>query len=69
MTRFLLDTDTLSLFRRGDHGVIQRLRTAQPEDIAISVISVEEQLAGWYDQIRRLSVLEQPWAKTQCWGE
>ena len=59
MTRFLLDTDTLSLFRRGDSKVIQRLRTARPEDIAITVISVEEQLAGWYDQIRRLRVLEQ----------
>ncbi|WP_394795788.1 type II toxin-antitoxin system VapC family toxin [Armatimonas sp.] len=56
MTRFLLDTDTLSLFRRGDPEIIQRLRITRPEEIAITVISVEEQLAGWYDQIRRLTV-------------
>lgn len=59
MTRFLLDTDKLSLFRRGDSEVIRRLGTARAEDIAISVISVEEQLAGWYDQIRRLGTHEQ----------
>lgn len=56
MTRFLLDTDTLSLFRRGDPEIIQRLRITRPEEIAITVISVEEQLTGWYDQIRRLTV-------------
>jgi len=53
MTRFLLDTDTLSLFRRGDSEVIRRLRTARSEDIAISVISVEEQLAGSHSQFHR----------------
>ena len=59
MTRFILDTDTLSLFRRGDVGIMNRLQVAQPEEIAITVISVEEQLAGWYDQIRRITVSAQ----------
>jgi tRNA(fMet)-specific endonuclease VapC len=33
--------------------VIARVESVPPEDLAISVISVEEQLTGWYTQLRQ----------------
>jgi tRNA(fMet)-specific endonuclease VapC len=53
MTLFLLDTDTLSLYQRGHLLVTQNIATRLPDDVAVSVISVEEQLTGWYTRIRQ----------------
>lgn len=53
MIRYVLDTDILTLLRHGHPAVVQHV-TAQPAaDIAITVITVEEQLSGWYTQLRR----------------
>src|SRR5262245_21168445 len=53
MSQFLLDTDTLSLFQRA-HPVVTQKIIAQPAGaVAVTVISVEEQLTGWYTRIRR----------------
>lgn len=53
MTRYVLDTDTLSLLEKNHPRVALRVAAVQPSDIAISVISVEEQLTGWYTLLRR----------------
>lgn len=53
MRLYLLDTDTLSLFWRNHPLVVARLATVPPEEIAITVVSVEEMIAGWQDQVRR----------------
>lgn len=53
MSLFALDTDTLTLFQLGHAAVVRRVQTHAPSDIAITVISVEEQLSGWYTQVRR----------------
>ncbi len=51
MTRWLLDTDHASLNERGHPLVRQKLATAQPDAVSISVITAEEMIRG------RLAVL------------
>jgi tRNA(fMet)-specific endonuclease VapC len=53
MSPYVLDTDTLQLFKDGHPQVVARVRAAAPPDRAISVITVEEQLSGWYAQLRQ----------------
>lgn len=53
MSRFLLDTDTLSLYQRGHPVVTQKIMAQPVGDVAVAVISVEEQLTGWYTRVRR----------------
>ena len=53
MSLYVLDTDTFQLFQRGHAQVIARARTVAPGDRAVSVITVEEQLSGWYAQLRQ----------------
>lgn len=53
MSLFVLDTDTLSLYWRGDPLVRQRVAAHPPADLAITVMSVDEQLSGWYTLARQ----------------
>ena len=53
MSLHVLDTDTLSLLQEGHAAVVARVATCASEDLAITVISVEEQLSGWYRRLRR----------------
>ncbi|MBL8825146.1 MAG: type II toxin-antitoxin system VapC family toxin [Planctomycetia bacterium] len=50
---YLLDTDTLTLLADGHPRVKHHVKQHSPTDLCISVISVEEQLTGWYSEIRR----------------
>ncbi len=53
MSPYILDTDILTLLQ-GSHPVVcQRVASHPPEDVMITVISIEEQLSGWYTQLRR----------------
>ncbi len=52
MIRYLLDTDHLSLQQRGFPQLLTRLKQIPPDEIAISVITVEEQFRGRLAQIR-----------------
>jgi tRNA(fMet)-specific endonuclease VapC len=49
----VIDTGILSLYQHGDAAVVSRLDAHPPEDLAITVITVEEELAGWYALIRQ----------------
>lgn len=53
MTLFVLDMDTLSLYYRGDPTVIRRVDERPSTDLAISVMTVDEQLTGWYTLTRQ----------------
>jgi tRNA(fMet)-specific endonuclease VapC len=53
MTRYILDTDTLSLYEHGHPTVSAAIRARAPGELAITVITVEEQLSGWYTLLRR----------------
>ena len=43
-----LDTDTLTLWLRGQASVVQRVDAHPSESLAITIITVEEVLSGWY---------------------
>src|SRR5438105_526734 len=49
----VLDTDVLTLFQRGDPVVLRRVQAQPGEQLAITIISVEEELTGWYTRLRR----------------
>lgn len=49
---YLLDTDHVSLSQRGHSLVNERIQAVGPSQLAISVITVEEQLRGWLAVIR-----------------
>jgi tRNA(fMet)-specific endonuclease VapC len=53
MSLWVLDTDTLSLKQHGHPVVHQYYRAHLHKDLAITVITVEEQLSGWYHMLRQ----------------
>ena len=50
---YILDSDILSLFQRGDPIVVRRVCEQPLANLVVTVISVEEQLSGWYTLVRR----------------
>ena len=63
MSLFVLDTDILTLFERGHATVVARVEEHSLATIAISVVTVEEQLSGWYAQLRKARAPERlAWA-------
>jgi tRNA(fMet)-specific endonuclease VapC len=59
MSLFVLDTDILSLFQRGHPSVVSRCHSHPPSALAVTIITVEEQLSGWYTLIRKARRPEQ----------
>ncbi|BCL37394.1 type II toxin-antitoxin system VapC family toxin [Nostoc sp. MS1] len=43
---WILDTDHLSLFQQGHPEVTQRIKIKRPENLAVTVITLEEKLRG-----------------------
>jgi len=50
---FVLDTDHVSLLQRAHPVVAARVLATSPDELAVSVITFEEQLGAWYTQIRQ----------------
>ncbi|MBE9228247.1 hypothetical protein IQ264_22755 [Phormidium sp. LEGE 05292] len=55
MSLWILDTDCLTLWQNEHPVVKQRVSRVNYQEIAITVISVEEQMRGWLNIIRRSS--------------
>jgi tRNA(fMet)-specific endonuclease VapC len=55
MSLYVLDTDILTLYRHGHALLKQRIEDDPSLDLAITVISVEEQLSGWYTMLRQVT--------------
>jgi tRNA(fMet)-specific endonuclease VapC len=53
MSLFVLDTDMLTLYYRGDPTVQRNIDAQRATDLAITVLTVDEQLTGWYLLTRR----------------
>lgn len=51
--RYVLDSDHISLLQRGHSQVLARVATVPPDEIAVAVVTVEEQLQGRLAVIRR----------------
>jgi tRNA(fMet)-specific endonuclease VapC len=47
VSRFILDTDTLSLLERRNARVVANVASHPPSDVAVNVITIEEDLSGW----------------------
>ena len=59
MIQYILDTDHVSLLRRGNALVQQHLQRLSEKAAAISVITIEEQVQGWLNEIRKASATSQ----------
>jgi tRNA(fMet)-specific endonuclease VapC len=55
MTLYVLDSDILTLYRHGHLLLEQRIDADPAPDLAITVMSVEEQLSGWYTMLRQVT--------------
>jgi tRNA(fMet)-specific endonuclease VapC len=55
MKLYILDTDHVSLFQRDHPQVVAKIRETPAGQLAVTVITVEEQLRGRLAQIRRAS--------------
>src|SRR5919109_1381143 len=53
MSLWVLDTDMLTLWFRGQETVVARVATTPLQQLAVTIITVEEILGGWYTQIRQ----------------
>lgn len=49
----VLDTDILTLYQFGHPQVVERVTGQNIDELAVTVISVEEQLTGWYAKLRK----------------
>jgi tRNA(fMet)-specific endonuclease VapC len=58
VTLWILDTDHFSLFQRGYPQVRRRVNAVPSEDIAITIVTAEEQLYGRLNLIRRAKSAE-----------
>ena len=56
---FVLDTDILSLFEHGHPRVMAEVLQRPVKQLSFTVISLEEQLSGWYTLLRRSRTSEQ----------
>lgn len=53
MSLWILDTDIVSLFQQSHPVVTQRVNATNPEEIGVTIITLEEQLYGRLNGIRR----------------
>ena len=53
MRLFVLDTAMLTLHQRGETTVCDNVDLHDADDLTVSVITVEEQLSGWYTVLRQ----------------
>jgi len=54
MSLYVLDTDIFTLLLHKHPVVYQRVAACKPSDLAVTVITVEEQVLGWVGRLRRV---------------
>lgn len=55
MSRYLLDTDTITLAQFGHAAVVGQLGKQADADITLPVMSLQEQMRGWLGRLTRLT--------------
>lgn len=58
MTRYILDTDHISLAQRGHARIAACIAATPPEHLAVSMITVHEQLQGRLAQVQHASTMD-----------
>jgi len=66
LSLYILDTDHLSLFQRKNPLVLNRIQSMKKEQIAVTIITVQEQMRGWMNVINRYGNNEQLIWAYQC---
>ena len=59
MSLYVLDTDILTHYQRGQPAVVRHVLAHPPAELAVTIISLEEELTGWYTKLRRAKKREQ----------
>jgi tRNA(fMet)-specific endonuclease VapC len=54
MNLYVLDTDILSLYQHGDPVLTPKIDAHPARELSITVITVEGELAGWYNLLRKV---------------
>jgi tRNA(fMet)-specific endonuclease VapC len=52
MSLYVLDTDIVTLLRRGHARVCQNVASHPATELAVTILTIEEQLSGWYRLLR-----------------
>jgi tRNA(fMet)-specific endonuclease VapC len=52
---WILDTDHISLFQRGNPTVIRKIQSMSYQEIGVTIVTYEEQIRGWLKIISRSS--------------
>ena len=58
MSLYVLDTDHVTLHQRHHPGIHRRMALLGAWDLAVTIVTAEEQLRGWLKLIRRASTQE-----------
>jgi len=53
MNLYVMDTDTVSLYQHGHPRVCAAVNAQAAGEVVITVMTIEEQLSGWYSELRR----------------
>jgi tRNA(fMet)-specific endonuclease VapC len=59
MTLWILDTDHVSLFQTGHPAVTRKMQLIEPNDLAVTIITLEEQMYGRLNAIRRAKKIDE----------
>jgi tRNA(fMet)-specific endonuclease VapC len=63
VTQYILDTDHITLLQKLHPNLVRRVASIDPDDTAITIITLEEQVRGWFSVIRKYSQSNRPLAK------
>ena len=70
MSRYILDTDCFSLWQQNHPMMVQRVEV-NAENLAVTIVTVEEVIRGWFNVIRQASAPSQAdklvWGYTRLW--
>ena len=70
MSRYILDTDCFSLWQQNHPMMVQRVEV-NAENLAVTIVTVEEAIRGWFKVIRKASEPSQAdklvWGYTRLW--
>jgi tRNA(fMet)-specific endonuclease VapC len=59
MSRYLLDTDTITLIQFGHATAVRNLSAHADADVALSAVSFQEQMRGWLGRLNKLTAPSQ----------
>jgi tRNA(fMet)-specific endonuclease VapC len=69
MSRYVVDTEHVSLYQRSSPLVFDRIRTIRAINLNITAVTVEEMTEGWLSQIRKTSESRQAQKLTLTYGQ